>query len=117
MLKNFIASIIAPTIAQELDKLYTRIGDIERGINSSLADIKDDMDDIRSNVDEIDPYNLGSNIADYISLDESRIASEIQSYMEADNSDNWNDLWGSLAKVEEKLNGIVKVLQPQSNEN
>jgi hypothetical protein len=114
MLKNFIASIIAPVIAQELEGLHVKIEDIERGINSSLADIKDDMDDIRSSVDEIDPYNIGSNIAEYIDIDTRQIARDISSEM---GDDNWDDLWDSLAKVEEKLNGIVKVLQPQSNEN
>jgi hypothetical protein len=72
------------------------------------------MDDIRSSVDEIDPYNIGSNIAEYIDIDTRQIARDISSEM---GDDNWDDLWDSLAKVEEKLNGIVKVLQPQSNEN
>jgi hypothetical protein len=117
MLKKFIASVIA----RELDSLHDKIADIERGINSSLADIRNDMDDIRNNVDEIDAYNLASSIADHINIDEERIAREISSYTEQDNSDNWNELWHHLTKIEkrieDRLDGIVKVLQPQLNEN
>ena len=70
MLKQFLASILAPIVAEELQKTIERIEDLERSINSSLADIKDEMDDMRNSLDEIDPYNLGSSIGGYIELDE-----------------------------------------------
>jgi hypothetical protein len=116
MLKKFLASILAPIIAEELQKTIVRMEDIERGINSSLADIKDDMDDIRRNVDDIDAYNLGSNIADYISIDERSIAREIADNMDDANSDNWNDLWSSFTKLEQKMDSLVLLLGNQNNQ-
>lgn len=114
MLKKFLASILAPIIAEELQKTIERMEDIESSINSSLADIKDEMDDVRSSVDEIDPYNLGSSIGEYISIDERQIAREISSEMEEFNSDNWDDLWKSLTTVENQLKEIMKALNIQS---
>jgi hypothetical protein len=116
MLKKFLASILAPIIAEELQNTIVRMEDIERGINSSLADIKDDMDDIRRNVDDIDAYNLGSNIADYISIDERSIAREIADNMDDANSDNWNDLWSSFTKLEQKMDSLVLLLGNQNNQ-
>jgi hypothetical protein len=116
MLKKFLASILAPIIAEELQNTIVRMEDIERSINSSLADIKDDMDDIRRNVDDIDAYNLGSNIADYISIDERSIAREIADNMDDANSDNWNDLWSSFTKLEQKMDSLVLLLGNQNNQ-
>ena len=115
MLKKFLASILAPIIADELQNAIVRIVDIETSINSSLADIKDEMDDIRHSVDEIDPYNLGSSIGEYISIDERQIAREISSEMEEFNSDNWDDLWKSLTTVENQLKEIMKALNIQTD--
>ena len=112
MLKKFLASILAPIIAEELQNTIERMEDIERGINSSLADIKDEMDDIRSSVDEIDPYNIGSNIAEYIDIDTRQIARDISSEML---DDNWDDLWDWLAKMENQLKEITKALNIQTD--
>jgi cell division protein ZapA (FtsZ GTPase activity inhibitor) len=113
MLKKFLASILAPIIADELQKTIERMEDIESSINSSLADIKDEMDDIRHSVDEIDPYNIGSNIAEYV--DTRQIARDIADNMDDPNSDNWDDLWKSLTTVENQLKEIMKALNIQTD--
>ena len=110
MLKQFLASILAPIVAEELKKTIERMEDIETSINSSLADIKDEMDDMRNSVDEIDPYNLASSIGGYIELDERQIARHISENMDDDNSDNWNDLWDALTPIENQLKEITKAL-------
>lgn len=110
MLKQFIASILAPIVAEELQKTIERIEDLERSINSSLADVKDEMDDMRNSLDEIDPYNLASSISDYIQLDERQIAREISDNLPDSNSDNWNDLWDALTPIENQLKEITKAL-------
>lgn len=115
MLKKFLASILAPIIADELQNAIVRIVDLETSINSSLADIKDDMDDIRNSVDEIDPYNIGSNIAEYIDIDTRQIARDIADNMDDANSDNWDDLWKSLTTVENQLKEITKALNIQTD--
>ena len=85
MLKKFIASIIAPTIAQELDRLYTRIADLETIMNDSLSELSDDvidkLRDIDSQLDNIDAYSLASDISDNIglSIDTSEIADNVVS--------------------------------------
>ena len=114
MLKKFLASILAPIIAEELQKTIERMEDIETSINSSLADIKDEMDDIRRSVDDIDPYTIGSNIADYINIDERQIAREIADNMDDANSDNWDDLWEALTPIENQLKEVMKALNIQS---
>lgn len=114
MLKKFLASILAPIIADELQKTIERMEDIERSINSSLADIKDEMDDIRRSVDDIDPYTIGSNIAEYVDIDTRQIARDIADNMDDANSDNWDDLWDSLTKMENQLKEITKALNIQT---
>jgi hypothetical protein len=89
--------------------------DIERGINSSLSDIKDEMDDIRRSVDDIDPYTIGSNIAEYVDIDTRQIARDIADNMDDANSDNWDDLWDSLTKMENQLKEITKALNIQTD--
>jgi uncharacterized protein (UPF0335 family) len=115
MLKKFLASILAPIIAEELQKTIERMEDIERGINSSLSDIKDEMDDIRRSVDDIDPYTIGSNIAEYVDIDTRQIARDIADNMDDANSDNWDDLWDSLTKMENQLKEITKALNIQTD--
>jgi uncharacterized protein (UPF0335 family) len=115
MLKKFLASILAPIIAEELQKTIVRMEDIERGINSSLADIKDDVDDIRRSVDDIDPYTIGSNVAEYVDIDTRQIARDIADNMDDANSDNWDDLWKSLTTVENQLKEITKALNIQTD--
>ena len=110
MLKQFLASILAPIVAEELQKTIERIEDLETSINSSLADVKDEMDDMRNSLDEIDPYNLGSSIGGYIELDERQIARNISENMDDPNSDNWNDLWDALTPIENQLKEITKAL-------
>ena len=114
MLKQFLASILAPIVAEELQKTIERMEDIETSINSSLADIKDEMDDVRNSLDEIDPYNLGSSIGGYIELDERQIARNISENMDDPNSDNWNDLWEALTPIENQLKEVMKALNIQS---
>jgi hypothetical protein len=116
MLKKFLASILAPIIAEELQKTIVRMEDIERGINSSLSDIKDEMDDIRRSVDDIDPYTIGSNIAEYVDIDTRQIARDIADNMDDANSDNWNDLWSSFTKLEQKMDSLVLLLGNQNNQ-
>lgn len=116
MLKKFLASILAPIIADELQNTIERLEDIERGINLSLAEIQNDMNDIRRSVDDIDAYNLGSNIADYISIDERSIAREIANNIDDPNSDNWNDLWTEFTKLEHKLDSLVLLLGNQNKQ-
>jgi hypothetical protein len=116
MLKKFLASILAPIIAEELQNTIVRMEDIERGINSSLADIKDEMDDIRRSVDDIDPYTIGSNIAEYVDIDTRQIARDIADYMDDPNSDNWDDLWSSFTKLEQKMDSLVLLLGNQNNQ-
>ncbi len=115
MLKKFLASILAPIIAEELQNTIVRMEDIERSINSSLADIKDEMDDIRRSVDDIDPYTIGSNIAEYVDIDTRQIARDIADNMDDPNSDNWDDLWDSLTKMENQLKEITKALNIQTD--
>jgi gas vesicle protein len=115
MLKKFLASILAPIIAEELQNTIVRMEDIERSINSSLADIKDEMDDIRRSVDDIDPYTIGSNIAEYVDIDTRQIARDIADNMDDANSDNWDDLWDSLTKMENQLKEITKALNIQTD--
>jgi uncharacterized protein (UPF0335 family) len=116
MLKKFLASILAPIIADELQKTIVRMEDIERGINSSLSDIKDEMDDIRRSVDDIDPYTIGSNIADYVDIDTRQIARDIADNMDDANSDNWDDLWKEFTKLEQKMDSLVLLLGNQNNQ-
>jgi uncharacterized protein (UPF0335 family) len=116
MLKKFLASILAPIIAEELQKTIERMEDIERGINSSLSDIKDEMDDIRRSVDDIDPYTIGSNIAEYVDIDTRQIARDIADNMDDANSDNWDDLWSSFTKLEQKMDSLVLLLGNQNNQ-
>jgi hypothetical protein len=116
MLKKFLASILAPIIAEELQKTIVRMEDIERGINSSLSDIKDEMDDIRRSVDDIDPYTIGSNIADYVDIDTRQIARDIADNMDDANSDNWDDLWKEFTKLEQKMDSLVLLLGNQNNQ-
>jgi uncharacterized protein (UPF0335 family) len=116
MLKKFLASILAPIIAEELQKTIVRMEDIERGINSSLADIKDDVDDIRRSVDDIDPYTIGSNIAEYVDIDTRQIARDIADNMDDANSDNWDDLWSSFTKLEQKMDSLVLLLGNQNKQ-
>jgi uncharacterized protein (UPF0335 family) len=116
MLKKFLASILAPIIAEELQKTIVRMEDIERGINSSLSDIKDEMDDIRRSVDDIDPYTIGSNIAEYVDIDTRQIARDIADNMDDANSDNWDDLWSSFTKLEQKMDSLVLLLGNQNNQ-
>jgi uncharacterized protein (UPF0335 family) len=116
MLKKFLASILAPIIAEELQNTIVRMEDIERGINSSLADIKDEMDDIRRSVDDIDPYTIGSNIAEYVDIDTRQIARDIADNMDDANSDNWDDLWSSFTKLEQKMDSLVLLLGNQNNQ-
>ena len=116
MLKTFLASILAPIIAEELQNTIERLEDIERGINLSLAEIQNDMIRIRRSFDDIDPYSLGSNIADYISIDERSIAREIANNIDDPNSDNWNDLWTEFTKLEHKLDSLVLLLGNQNNQ-
>ena len=116
MLKTFLASILAPIIAEELQKTIVRMEDIERGINSSLSDIKDEMDDIRRSVDDIDPYTIGSNIAEYVDIDTRQIARDIADNMDDANSDNWDDLWSSFTKLEQKMDSLVLLLGNQNNQ-
>jgi gas vesicle protein len=115
MLKKFLASILAPIIADELQNTIVRIVDLETSINSSLADIKDEMDDIRRSVDDIDPYTIGSNIAEYVDIDTRQIARDIADNMDDANSDNWDDLWDSLTKMENQLKEITKALNIQTD--
>lgn len=115
MLKKFLASILAPIIADELQNAIVRIVDIETSINSSLSDIKDEMDDIRRSVDDIDPYTIGSNIAEYVDIDTRQIARDIADNMDDANSDNWDDLWDSLTKMENQLKEITKALNIQTD--
>jgi hypothetical protein len=84
MLKKFIASIIAPTIAQGLFGLYTRIADLETIMNDSLSELRDDvihkLRDIDSQLDNIDAYSLASVISDNIGrFDTSEIADNVVS--------------------------------------
>jgi uncharacterized protein (UPF0335 family) len=116
MLKKFLASILAPIIAEELQKTIVRMEDIERGINSSLSDIKDEMDDIRRSVDDIDPYTIGSNVAEYVDIDTRQIARDIADNMDDANSDNWDDLWSSFTKLEQKMDSLVLLLGNQNNQ-
>jgi uncharacterized protein (UPF0335 family) len=116
MLKKFLASILAPIIAEELQKTIVRMEDIERGINSSLSDIKDEMDDIRRSVDDIDPYTIGSNIAEYVDIDTRQIARDIADNMDDANSDNWDDLWSSFTKLEQKMDSLVLLLGNQNKQ-
>ena len=116
MLKTFLASILAPIIAEELQKTIVRMEDIERGINESLSDIKDEMDDIRRSVDDIDPYTIGSNIAEYVDIDTRQIARDIADNMDDANSDNWDDLWSSFTKLEQKMDSLVLLLGNQNNQ-
>jgi uncharacterized protein (UPF0335 family) len=116
MLKKFLASILAPIIADELQKTIVRMEDIERGINSSLSDIKDEMDDIRRSVDDIDPYTIGSNIAEYVDIDTRQIARDIADNMDDANSDNWDDLWKEFTKLEQKMDSLVLLLGNQNNQ-
>lgn len=116
MLKKFLASILAPIIAEELQNTIVRMEDIERSINSSLADIKDEMDDIRRSVDDIDPYTIGSNIAEYVDIDTRQIARDIADNMDDANSDNWNDLWTSFTKLEHKMDSLVLFLGNQNKQ-
>jgi uncharacterized protein (UPF0335 family) len=116
MLKKFLASILAPIIAEELQKTIVRMEDIERGINSSLSDIKDEMDDIRRSVDDIDPYTIGSNIAEYVDIDTRQIARDIADNMDDANSDNWDDLWKEFTKLEQKMDSLVLLLGNQNNQ-
>lgn len=116
MLKTFLASILAPIIAEELQKTIVRMEDIERGINESLSDIKDEMDDIRRSVDDIDPYTIGSNIADYVDIDTRQIARDIADNMDDANSDNWDDLWKEFTKLEQKMDSLVLLLGNQNNQ-
>jgi uncharacterized protein (UPF0335 family) len=116
MLKKFLASILAPIIAEELQNTIVRMEDIERSINSSLADIKDEMDDIRRSVDDIDPYTIGSNIAEYVDIDTRQIARDIADNMDDANSDNWDDLWSSFTKLEQKMDSLVLLLGNQNNQ-
>jgi hypothetical protein len=116
MLKKFLASILAPIIAEELQKTIVRMEDIERGINESLSDIKDEMDDIRRSVDDIDPYTIGSNIAEYVDIDTRQIARDIADNMDDANSDNWDDLWSSFTKLEQKMDSLVLLLGNQNNQ-
>ena len=110
MLKQFLASILAPIVAEELQKTIERIEDLETSINSSLADVKDEMDDMRNSLDEIDPYNLASSIGGYIEMDERQIARNISENIDDANSDNWNDLWEALTPIENQLKEITKAL-------
>jgi len=114
MLKKFLASILAPIIADELHNTIVRIVNLETSINESLSDIKDEMDDIRRSVDDIDPYTIGSNIAEYVDIDTRQIARDIADNMDDANSDNWDDLWKSLTTVENQLKEIMKALNIQS---
>ena len=116
MLKKFLASILAPIIAEELQKTIVRMEDIERGINSSLSDIKDEMDDIRRSVDDIDPYTIGSNIAEYVDIDTRQIARDIADNMDDANSDNWDDLWKEFTKLEQKMDSLVLLLGNQNKQ-
>lgn len=116
MLKKFLASILAPIIAEELQNTIVRMEDIERSINSSLSDIKDEMDDIRRSVDDIDPYTIGSNIAEYVDIDTRQIARDIADNMDDANSDNWDDLWSSFTKLEQKMDSLVLLLGNQNNQ-
>ncbi len=116
MLKKFLASILAPIIAEELQNTIVRMEDIERSINSSLADIKDEMDDIRRSVDDIDPYTIGSNIAEYVDIDTRQIARDIADNMDDANSDNWDDLWSSFTKLEQKMDSLVLLLGNQNKQ-
>jgi uncharacterized protein (UPF0335 family) len=116
MLKKFLASILAPIIAEELQKTIVRMEDIERGINSSLADIKDDVDDIRRSVDDIDPYTIGSNVAEYVDIDTRQIARDIADNMDDANSDNWDDLWKEFTKLEQKMDSLVLLLGNQNKQ-
>ena len=116
MLKTFLASILAPIIAEELQKTIERMEDIERGINSSLSDIKDEMDDIRRSVDDIDPYTIGSNIAEYVDIDTRQIARDIADNMDDANSDNWDDLWKEFTKLEQKMDSLVLLLGNQNKQ-
>ncbi len=116
MLKKFLASILAPIIAEELQNTIVRMEDIERSINSSLADIKDEMDDIRRSVDDIDPYTIGSNIAEYVDIDTRQIARDIADNMDDANSDNWDDLWKEFTKLEQKMDSLVLLLGNQNNQ-
>ena len=116
MLKKFLASILAPIIAEELQNTIVRMEDIERSINSSLADIKDEMDDIRRSVDDIDPYTIGSNIAEYVDIDTRQIARDIADNIDDPNSDNWNDLWTEFTKLEHKLDSLVLLLGDQNKQ-
>ena len=116
MLKKFLASILAPIIAEELQKTIVRMEDIERGINESLSDIKDEMDDIRRSVDDIDPYTIGSNVAEYVDIDTRQIARDIADNMDDANSDNWDDLWSSFTKLEQKMDSLVLLLGNQNNQ-
>jgi hypothetical protein len=116
MLKKFLASILAPIIADELQNAIVRIVDIETSINSSLSDIKDEMDDIRRSVDDIDPYTIGSNIAEYVDIDTRQIARDIADNMDDANSDNWDDLWSSFTKLEQKMDSLVLLLGNQNNQ-
>jgi uncharacterized protein (UPF0335 family) len=116
MLKKFLASILAPIIAEELQKTIVRMEDIERGINESLSDIKDEMDDIRRSVDDIDPYTIGSNIAEYVDIDTRQIARDIADNMDDANSDNWDDLWSSFTKLEQKMDSLVLLLGNQNKQ-
>jgi uncharacterized protein (UPF0335 family) len=116
MLKTFLASILAPIIAEELQNAIVRMEDIERGINESLSDIKDEMDDIRRSVDDIDPYTIGSNIAEYVDIDTRQIARDIADNMDDANSDNWDDLWSSFTKLEQKMDSLVLLLGNQNKQ-
>jgi hypothetical protein len=116
MLKKFLASILAPIIAEELQNTIVRMEDIERSINSSLSDIKDEMDDIRRSVDDIDPYTIGSNIAEYVDIDTRQIARDIADNMDDANSDNWDDLWSSFTKLEQKMDSLVLLLGNQNKQ-
>jgi uncharacterized protein (UPF0335 family) len=116
MLKKFLASILAPIIAEELQKTIERMEDIETSINSSLSDIKDEMDDIRRSVDDIDPYTIGSNIAEYVDIDTRQIARDIADNMDDANSDNWDDLWSSFTKLEQKMDSLVLLLGNQNKQ-
>jgi hypothetical protein len=119
MLKKFLASILAPytqIIADELHNTIVRIVNLETSINESLSDIKDEMDDIRRSVDDIDPYTIGSNIAEYVDIDTRQIARDIADNMDDANSDNWNDLWTEFTKLGHKLDSLVLLLGNQNKQ-
>lgn len=114
MLKRFIASILAPIIAEELQNSIERIEDIERSINLSLSELNDNVYDLNNKISDIDSYSLARDISDNISIDERSIAREIADNMDDDNSQNWNDLWDALTPIENQLKEVMKALNIQS---